>query len=275
VIAAFGFAMPGHADVDIDFHDVLTYSDLGEDLDDAPGFVSEPDNETNWKVSLGIIGGTRPDYEGSDDYELAWAPDIKVSWRGIIVIRGKSGRVVYRNGDFKGGLLIRAEGGRDDDDNKALKGLGDVDSGMSIGTFMEYDISDRLTAKGEFRHEVGIGHGGGIVELGLHLGFPLDKKPWIKGHIGTTIATGEYMDEFFSIDAGQAAASGYTTYDADWGPKNFESSLMVGYDITESWVVGGMVLYSRLVGDAADSPIVDKKGSPNQFTAGISLGYQF
>ena len=33
--------------------------------------------------------------------------------------------------------------------------------------------------------------------------------------------------------------------------------------------------YRRLVGDAADSPIVKRAGSENQFTAGLGLTYRF
>ena len=33
--------------------------------------------------------------------------------------------------------------------------------------------------------------------------------------------------------------------------------------------------YSRLVSDAADSPIVKSFGSENQFTVGVSLSYSF
>jgi outer membrane scaffolding protein for murein synthesis (MipA/OmpV family) len=35
------------------------------------------------------------------------------------------------------------------------------------------------------------------------------------------------------------------------------------------------VHYSRLFGYAADSPIVDQRGSENQFIAGVGIGYMW
>ncbi len=253
--------------------DVIIFSDISEDMDDAPGYDTEPEKK-NWKFSLGAIVGFKPDYEGSDDYEFAWAPDIKISWRDIIVFRGKSLRVVYRNDRLKAGALVAAEGGRDEDDNNALRGLGDVDSGVAVGGFLDYKLIKRITVQSEFRHEVAGGHGGALLDLGINFKLPLD-KPWARAYFGTTIASDDYMEEFFSVNATQSANSGIAQYDADGGVKSFTFSLASGYDITENWVIGATVVYSRLTGDAGDSPIVESRGSKDQFTTGIGLSYQF
>ena len=63
--------------------------------------------------------------------------------------------------------------------------------------------------------------------------------------------------------------------DADGGVKNFTFSLTSGYDITKNWVIGVTAIYRRLTGDAGDSPIVESRGSKDQFTAGVGLSYQF
>ena len=47
------------------------------------------------------------------------------------------------------------------------------------------------------------------------------------------------------------------------------------FDIDESWVIGGRVIYGYLLGDAADSPIVDRSGSRHQVTVGVGLSAQF
>ena len=83
------------------------------------------------------------------------------------------------------------------------------------------------------------------------------------------------MEEFFSISSKQSANSGKPTYDADAGIKNVTLSLSAGYDITDNWVIGAIIRYDRLVGDAEDSPIVDDGGSRDQFTGGVSIAYQF
>jgi outer membrane scaffolding protein for murein synthesis (MipA/OmpV family) len=37
----------------------------------------------------------------------------------------------------------------------------------------------------------------------------------------------------------------------------------------------GLAAYSRLLGDAEDSPIVDDRGSANQLLGGVLLNYTF
>ena len=49
----------------------------------------------------------------------------------------------------------------------------------------------------------------------------------------------------------------------------------VTYQWNESWSTTGYVNYKRLVGDVADSPIVTRIGSANQFTFGAKVSYSF
>ena len=253
--------------------DIIIFSDISEDMDDTPGYDTEPE-DGDWSFSLGVMAGVKPDYEGSDDYEFAWAPDVRVSWRDIVVLRGKSLRIVYRGDRLRAGALVAAEGGRDEDDNNALRGLGDVDNGIAAGAFLDYRLIKRITLKSEFRQEFAGGHGGALLDIGVDMRVPLD-KPWIRAYFGATLASDDYMEEFFAINANQSAGSGLPQSDADAGMKSFTFSLSSGFDITENWVVGATAIYSRLTGDAGDSPIVESRGSKDQFTVGAGVTYQF
>ena len=164
VIAAVCYVTPGLADGILE--DVIIFEDVAEELDDAPGFDTEP-GKKDWKFSLGAVVGVKPDYEGSDDYEFAWAPNLRISWRNTIVLQGKSLRVVYRWNKLRAGALIVAEGGRDEDDNNALRGLGDVDRGAAAGAFLDYEIIKNITLKSEFRQEFAGGHGGDCLATDL------------------------------------------------------------------------------------------------------------
>jgi outer membrane protein len=46
------------------------------------------------------------------------------------------------------------------------------------------------------------------------------------------------------------------------------------YEFAPKWAVRGEFIYEKLIGDAADSPIV-QVGSENQFTAKLGLTYLF
>ena len=80
----------------------------------------------------------------------------------------------------------------------------------------------------------------------------------------------DYMESFFGIDEKQSINSGYKKYNAESGIKDVNITVSAGYKITSRWRIGATVGYKRLVGDAADSPIVDDK---NQMFAGFGLSY--
>jgi len=272
MVLLYLLAGPALADAD----DVTTFMDLDDDLQETPGFESEPSDEdrSDWQIRLGVLAGFKPEYEGSDDYESVLAPNWRVAWRRTVILQGRNLRVQYRGDNYRVGALVGRESGRDEDDNDNLEGLGDVDSGWSAGLFGRYDITERVRLQAEGRQEFAGGHSGLVVDAGAEVTLPFN-SPLLRAYAGVTYASSDYMEEFFSISNKQSAASGKPTFDADAGIKNVTLSLSAGYDITDNWVIGAIIRYDRLVGDAEDSPIVDDGGSRDQFTGGVSLAYQF
>jgi outer membrane scaffolding protein for murein synthesis (MipA/OmpV family) len=80
------------------------------------------------------------------------------------------------------------------------------------------------------------------------------------------------MDAFFSVNAQQAARSGFNAYDADAGIKDVYLGLNADIPLSQQWSLKMTGMYSRLIGDAADSPIVE---SEDQFFGGLGLTYRF
>ena len=245
------------------------WADLSEEINEAPAYEDEKTNERKWALSIGLGAGVAPDYEGSNDYEFGFGPNISASWRDTIFYKGKSlGANIIRDKNLKAGLILVKASGRDEDDNDKLEGLGDVDGGLEVGGFVSYK-NKPWRFKAEARQEVDSGHEGALVELSVGTDLPLT-KPLVFVELGTTWASDDYMESFFGIDSGQSANSGLEKYNADAGFKDVNISISAGYPITNRWRVGAMLEYKRLLGDAADSPIVDDK---NQFVAGFSFSY--
>lgn len=48
-----------------------------------------------------------------------------------------------------------------------------------------------------------------------------------------------------------------------------------GNALDGGWRIYGVVGYSRLLGDAADTPFMSVRGSPNQFITGLGVGHKF
>jgi outer membrane protein len=73
----------------------------------------------------------------------------------------------------------------------------------------------------------------------------------------------------------QAVTSGLPAFAARAGLKSTGAVGSVTYQWTPHLATMAYVEYARLLGDAADSPIVTQRGSPDQVTAGIGAKYSF
>lgn len=245
------------------------WADVSEDIVEAPGYEDSDDRDRKWAVSIGLTGGVAPEYEGSDDYEGGVGPNLSASWRDTIFYKGKTlGVNLVRQKNLKAGPIVAWTSGRDEDDHDNLEGLGDVDSSVEAGGFISYRKKP-LRFRAEVRQDVGSGHEGALVELKAGTSLPFE-KPRVVVELGTTWASDDYMESFFGIDEEQSINSGYKKYDAESGIKDVNITVSAGYKITSRWRIGATVGYKRLVGDAADSPIVDDK---NQMFAGFGLSY--
>jgi MipA family protein len=234
-----------------------------------------------WSFTLGAGAMYAPDYEGSNDYEVVPLPVVELSWRDRIWLTTKGGPGIFASPFEADGLRldlgVRYDFGRDESDNNALRGLGDLDVGavavarfgyevgsMNLGLELARDLSgDRegLTATAEAEYGVGL----------------FDDKVRLSVTPHVTWADDNYMGNSFGITAAQAARSarGYARYDAEAGIKDTGIALGLGYAVSDQIYLMGRVDYSRLLGDAADSPLVDREGKADQLSALVGLSYRW
>ena len=249
----------------------------------APAQPVEPadDDAVTGALTAGI--GFAPDYEGSNDYQIVPLIAGRVAWRGFSVETNGLGvqADLVPLPQISLGPVIRYASGRDDVDDALVDLLPDVDSGVEVGGHAGFSQRGLLAADdvGEIGIEVvgdvGDGHGGITVALSAGWSVPLTEDLRIAASASGTWASEEYMDSFFSIDAAGAAASGLRRFDADAGIKDVGIGTTLSYAITESFSAVGIVSYTRLLGDAADSPVTDDRGSPDQVFGGLAISYRF
>lgn len=227
------------------------------------------------------VGGVlivQPTFEGSDEYEAIGFPYIfptfsggpgffsRFDARGLDDIRFK---LIERDG-FIAGPLAGYNLGRDEDDDDHLEGLGDVDGGVVGGGFVGYRVGSVLF-DASFHNTFG-DDGGYLIRLGAELEHPLRERLMLTARIGATYADDDYMENYFGVSGEQSADSGLNAFEAESGFKDVFAEVGLKAQLDAQWEARGSVRYSRLVGDAADSPIVE---SEDQFTGLIGLSYKF
>ncbi|NNL43539.1 MAG: MipA/OmpV family protein [Desulfobacterales bacterium] len=229
-------------------------------------------------VSIGGGIGIAPDFEGSDYYEAVPLPYVNVKGSNHMSINwlgNKAKANLIPSPIWRGGLVGEYIAERDDVGNDRVDRLEDVDTSIMLGGFIGFEYAN-WSADIEAMADVADGNDGTIVRLNGGYRIPIDQTWSLSLGAFTTWADDDYMEAYFGIDAANSARSGLSTFDADSGFKDLGLNLTASYKPWEHWGFMGLVSYKRLIGDAADSPVVDDDyDDKNQFMGGILVFYKF
>lgn len=234
----------------------------------------------DWTVMLGAGAIYAPDYEGSDEFEIQPFPFVHVEYRDIAYIRGPEIGVnairLQASEDFgiKAGPLVRYRRDRKEKRNAALRGLGDVDTAIEVGGALALEYR-QAWVRLSLAKDVAGGHEGLVGEGEAGIRFNLSDTLSASATARASWADKDYMGTYFGVTAAQAARSGLPAYRAEAGLKDVGAGLNLSYMLGEHWMVTAIGGYSRLLGDAADAPLVVRRGSPDQWQGGLFLAYRF
>lgn len=255
-----------------------------------PGLPDPNDQSDNFTLAVG--GAWIPDYEGSNDYEATPFAAIRgrvnglsFSTRGtylyLDLIRRPASGV-----DFDAGPIVgfrRERTGKVKDD--FVTDLPERDTAIEIGGFAGATFHgltnpyDQLSLRLDVTKDVGGAHKSTIVTPNIDFATPLSKTTFVGASLSADFVAGRYADYYYSIRPAEGLIAGLPAYEADGGMKNWKVSALVNQsitgDLTHGLSVFGATTYSRLVGDIADSPIVDGRGSKSQWQAILGLAYSF
>ena len=241
--------------------------------------AAEERGESPWEVSVGAGVALSPRYEGSDEMRVSPVPMVRVVWndRIYLTVPEELGVTLYDNRDIEASIGVGYDFGRDESDDDALRGLGDRDRAPTVNAAIEYGVGPITTGLSAKRY---VGGSDGLeVELEIEGRIPLGRRggrseprPAITPGVMIEWGDDDYMDSYFGIDAEQAARSGVERYDAEAGFKSVGGSVAFMYPLGARLFGNVSLEYSRLIGDAADGPIVRDE---NRYVAALLVMYRF
>jgi outer membrane protein len=102
----------------------------------------EPSTPSDWAFTIGAGVLVEPEYEGAESYSVSPVPFISIAYGEWFELNpeGLSAKVV-EIGDLRLDALVGYDLGRDEDDGDKLKGLGDIDFGVTVGGRLSYEIA--------------------------------------------------------------------------------------------------------------------------------------
>jgi outer membrane protein len=168
------------------------------------------------------------------------------------------------------GAAFRFDSGRKASDSPYLHGLPDVSRTLRGRIYASYTLNPEWTIGGNLSQDL-MGRGGGTL-ASIDLGYRHWITPgieWTTG-IGMTLANQRNMRTYFGISGEQASASGLRPFEAGAGPRDVHFGTGLTTALTPHWIAFGNLGVSRLLSDAAGSPLTHRATS-----AGATLGIAY
>lgn len=232
----------------------------------------------------GVAVGALPDYEGSNNYTFGVAPFFRYTFTGERYVQLLANELtvnVLNQWNFRFGPLAQYKFGRDDDiEDEVVKRMEEIDDTIMLGGFFEYvarfqDPRQRLIAGVDFRQDVGSVSDGWLLGLSTRYWQPVSRRVDLMGGVRLNLVSDDYANTYFGVNRADASRTGLPFFEAQGGAKDVALTAAAIYYLTPQWLLTAGVRYSRLLDDAADSPIVDDRGSADQIIAGVGIGFMW
>lgn len=251
---------------------------------------------TGNRLIAGLGVSTVPDYEGSDERRLAPVPVLAGQQGGyaFTVIGNRASIDLIRNEpgpvwDIQAGPAATLNLNRSSSSSISdarVRALGSISPALEIGGFVGVaktgvltSAYDNLSLRIAYRRDVtGISRSSVLTPTISYL-TPLSPRSLVSVFVSADRVGDGYAETYFSVSAAGAAASGLPVFTAHRGWKNvtaggFATRSLTG-DLRGGISVVGGVVYRRLAGDFAASPITAIAGSRHQWTGELGLAFTF
>ena len=235
-------------------------------------------NFSDFEFEAGGIAFVSPRYQGSKSYQAEGVPfafpgakngDEDLTFTDIDSIQYR----LVKYGVFEAGPLAGVWLGRNEHDGNKLGGLGRIDAGLVAGGFAAINTGmTKFTAS--VHSQVTGDDPGALLRLRADAQLPVAAGFKLLAGVGTNYADKDYMETEFGVSAAQALSStaGLSAYNPSAGFKDVFAGAGFEAELTERWTAKVYGEYSRLVGDAGNSPVIETQ---DQFTGLLAITYQF
>ncbi|MBE9608179.1 MipA/OmpV family protein [Chitinilyticum piscinae] len=243
----------------------------------AMGAWDDATDGKNWLVvaSGGVL--VVPAYSGSRESKATPLADVTVSHRSGVFFSSSQG-LGYRydgQGWYANGS-INYSAGREEDDAKdehpnPLAGMGNIKGGAQWVSGAGYQLGD-LGLSVLWQSGLAERNRGNTLNLGAS--YPLYSSEQLSVNVSGNLllADSQYQQRWYGVSRSQSASSGHPQYDARGGLSESSLGLTLSVPLSEnlSWL--SSVQYTRLLGDAADSPLTQRSG---YVSGGTGLQYSW
>jgi MipA family protein len=226
-----------------------------------------------WSVTLGAGLASAPRYPGASSQRARLVPLISIAYDGRFFAGPFGvGMAAVRWNGFSAGPVIGYEGGRNENDDPRLAGLGDISASATAGAFAAYHwgpLSISATARQAISHtDNGLS---GLVQMNFRHAFPLARTYLAVGP-DLEFGNADFERTWFGVSPAQSSLSSLPVYEPRGGINAIGVHAGLTYRASRHilWRMFGTV--RDLTGNAAQSPIIERR---TQFLLGAGVAYHF
>lgn len=227
------------------------------------------------RIRVGLGAQTTPSFIGADSNDWGIYPNFGFARGdkpfGIGAPDDNFSPKLIGSGGFSAGPAAAIEGSRRESEVGAS--VGKVPTTFELGAFAQQDFGPlRLHAqarKGIGGHDGLVGHL--AADLVVHEG---DRYAFTVGP-RLLFSNARYQRAYFGVSPEVSIAALLPQYRPDAGLHAIAATAGGRYSLGGPWGLFGYARYERLVGDAKNSPIVERFGSADQYSAGLGISHSF
>lgn len=236
---------------------------------------------------ISLAGGAvliYPDYIGSNDYKVGAAPFFRYQFSGyryVNLIANELRVNLIDDAHWSFGPSAVYRFGRKDVEDDVVKRVHQFDDSFALGGFAGYQWFEnreplkKIAVSAFFQTDVTSTATGWTTGASMYASYPVSRPVVLMAGAGTTYGSSAYMNEYFGVTPLDTQSSGLKTFNAGEGFRDARGWVGAMFNLTPQWHLMTTVLYSDLLGDAADSPIVSDRGSSNQWVCGAGVLYSW
>ncbi|MET0321398.1 MAG: MipA/OmpV family protein [Duganella sp.] len=244
----------------------------------ATGTALAADGNTPEGTMVGLGIGYVPEYAGADDNHVVGAPIVEHSFGNGFFASTRRGLGYQTSVNGFGLSAALGYGGKRDEHDRNfgagsddLRGMGEISGGMQAiltATYQLGNIGLSLGTTQALTHR----DNGSTYTIGASAPLYTSASDQLTFNTSAVYGDNKHERTYFGVTAAQSARSGYGAYRAGSGFESVNAGVTWNHVLTSQWSVNSAAGFSRLAGDAADSPLTRRKTTPMVFTG---LIYKF
>jgi len=263
----------------------------------TPALNPMPDGSRDMYAGLGVQSAPR--YEGTGSRKVSALPVLQVQWSNGLFLSGMSaGMHLSDTPTLEYGPLLAVLPGRDEAGRgngldgvgvvnyvaspieKAarlhdgpLSGLDEIDARLQGGAFVNYYLTPQWRLTGTALVGSGKDHDGARLDLGVQrLAAVIGARHRVSLAAGVTVVNRKDNQTWFGVTPEEALRSRFGAYRPGGGLQDAHVGVRWHWAWTPSWMLTTNLQAKRLLGSAADSPLVER---PTNLTVSTAIAYRF